>query len=638
MGMAEEKSIALVMHNHQPVGNFPEVFEENFRSAYRPFIDILEQFPRIKCHLHYSGPLLEFLVREHPEFVKKLAALAQRDQVRFLGGGFYEPILPLIPEQDRVGQIRKMNDELGNLFGVRPRGAWLTERVWEDCLIESFSECGIEYTLVDEEHLRLAGAKTGRSSFITDFHGLPFRVFSIDYATRHSVPWGKPEEVMEYLLHRPDRGVTVIADDGEKLGSWPGSYAHVYEQGWLKEFFQGILRSGIRTVFLEDAMEEVPPEKVFLPPSGYEALNVWAMSNSDRWKFEYWRESLKDNDLQGLLAKGYFRNFLVKYPESGQLFKRMEQVSALARSDRAKDHVWAAQCNCVYWHGLFGGIYLPFLRQEAYSNLIKAQKECALSFPHSETRDLNQDGINETFVFDGRQNLFFTHKGGAVYEWDLLDPPINLCDTMARRPEIYHRDLDMRGREKIGYDILPRHMFLDRFLGPDTVFQQFEKGQTGEQGDFADGLFQLKSGDNHELEFSREGRVISGAGIHRVRLSKKITIQENQLMLNLTIANHSGRDLECWYGLELNVSFTDSTCASEMRTGASLFRLPGQKVSMVFHCPESGDCWGFPVCTINRTHHIFEEIRQGYCLLWHTRLSLKPDEVWQADFALRRDA
>ena len=40
---------------------------------------------------------------------------------------------------------------------------------------------------------------------------------------------------------------------------------------------------------------------------------------------------------------------------------------------KALDHIWQAQCNCAYWHGVFGGLYLPHLRFGLYRNLIQAQ-------------------------------------------------------------------------------------------------------------------------------------------------------------------------------------------------------------------------------------------------------------------------
>ena len=35
------------IHNHQPVGNDPFVFNKAFEDCYRPFIEVLKEFPEI---------------------------------------------------------------------------------------------------------------------------------------------------------------------------------------------------------------------------------------------------------------------------------------------------------------------------------------------------------------------------------------------------------------------------------------------------------------------------------------------------------------------------------------------------------------------------------------------------------------
>ncbi len=129
--MAPRISLALTIHNHQPVGNFGWVFAEVYEQAYLPMLEALERHPAVRLSLHYSGPLLDWLRAERPAFIARLATLVARDQVEILGGGYYEPVLASLPERDRIGQLRRMGDELESLFGRRPGGAWLAERVWE---------------------------------------------------------------------------------------------------------------------------------------------------------------------------------------------------------------------------------------------------------------------------------------------------------------------------------------------------------------------------------------------------------------------------------------------------------------------------------------------------------------------------
>ena len=82
----------------------------------------------------------------------------------------------------------------------------------------------------------------------------------------------------------------------------------------------------------------------------------------------------------------FWRNFRVKYPEANEMYSRMLQVSnrldEVSRDPASQDHrdvvnlarrdLYRAQCNCSYWHGAFGGLYLPHLRNAVYKCLISA--------------------------------------------------------------------------------------------------------------------------------------------------------------------------------------------------------------------------------------------------------------------------
>src|SRR5215208_1804818 len=77
-------ALALTLHNHQPVGNFGWVIAETYDHAYLPMVDALERHPGVRVALHYTGPLLAWLRTERPDFVARLATLAERDQVEIV--------------------------------------------------------------------------------------------------------------------------------------------------------------------------------------------------------------------------------------------------------------------------------------------------------------------------------------------------------------------------------------------------------------------------------------------------------------------------------------------------------------------------------------------------------------------------
>ncbi len=135
--------LIFALHNHQPVGNFDEVFESTYRTSYLPFLELAREYSELHFALHTSGPLLEWLVEHHPEYVGALRDWAARGRVEILGGALYEPILPNIPARDRVGQIRDYSRYLEEQLGQRVRGMWLPERVWEQSLASSLAEAGM---------------------------------------------------------------------------------------------------------------------------------------------------------------------------------------------------------------------------------------------------------------------------------------------------------------------------------------------------------------------------------------------------------------------------------------------------------------------------------------------------------------
>ena len=120
----------LALHNHQPVGNLPEVYAAAFKDAYAPFLEVLSRYPDIKVVLHYSGILLEWIAKNEPSFLDTLREMVQRGQVEIMGGSFYEPILPIIPESDKKGQIHKLSRYLRRNLGAEVQGMWLAERIW----------------------------------------------------------------------------------------------------------------------------------------------------------------------------------------------------------------------------------------------------------------------------------------------------------------------------------------------------------------------------------------------------------------------------------------------------------------------------------------------------------------------------
>src|SRR5579862_7107991 len=94
--------LVLVIHSHQPVGNFDAILEKIYQQSYLPFLQHLSRHPGVRMGLHYTGPLLEWFDERHPEFMDELGKLAARREGEIVGGGFYQPIMISIPSGDQA--------------------------------------------------------------------------------------------------------------------------------------------------------------------------------------------------------------------------------------------------------------------------------------------------------------------------------------------------------------------------------------------------------------------------------------------------------------------------------------------------------------------------------------------------------
>jgi alpha-amylase len=462
--------LLLCFHNHQPVGNFESVLQEATEKSYLPFLRLLSEYPGVRVTLHYTGDLLHWLLTKREDVAFLLRTLVERGQVELLGGGMYEPILALLPHRDRVGQLRLLSERVRSLSGRPPEGIWLAERVWENSILPSLQEAGVRYLPLDDYHFLRAGLPQEELDgyYITEADGSSVRVFPGSERLRYLIPFGGVEHALDEVERIASRHVpypaAVFADDGEKFGVWPNTYRSVYEEGWLRRFFEGILARSDRLVTMTFGEYEAlaPPRgRVYLPACSYIEMGEWTLPAGLASRFADLLHEFREGRSSGLrpfVQGGYFRSFLRKYEEANQLHKRMWALSArveeaAGRSDpeaeEARDRLYRSQCNDVYWHGVFGGLYLNHLRDAAWSSLLAAESISDRILHAGEEGwteacggDLDLDGGVELLLKTADVTLLLHgHDGGALTEISLPRRGIALGHTLTRRSEGYHGKL-----------------------------------------------------------------------------------------------------------------------------------------------------------------------------------------------------
>lgn len=690
--------LILAIHNHQPVGNFDHVFEESYQKAYLPFLESLLRHPSLKVVLHYSGNLLLWIEKRHPEAIDMIRALLRDGRAELLSGGFYEPILPVLPEKDRVMQIKEMTGYIKDRFGYAPKGMWLAERVWEPHMPEFISKAGIEYLSVDDYHFKLSGLEDEDllGYYITEEDGHSIKVFPGNERLRYYIPFRNVDEIISYFRETFMQGgypLLTMADDGEKFGVWPETYKHCHEDGWLDRFLSALEENSdwIETTTFSEYQERFYPiGAAYLPTAAYREMGEWALPSERALEYEYISNEMQKlfgDRAKSFLRGGTWRSFFAKYPESNHIHKRMLMISKKVheavkelkvKSEKLKvnpktklstlnsqlstlfHELWSGQCNDAYWHGIFGGLYLPHLRSSLYRHLLRAEsiaEEILDKKVFIEEGDLDCDGFRDVCISRGDMTAFFTEESGGLHELSLKREQVNLLDTLTRRPEAYHSKISKATSHSHGetktiherlsvkeaglgdylvYDRCRRASLLDHFFDYGVRLDDLVRSEYEEMGDFIGGLYSIeviRRKGAHGVKLSREG-FVSGVGL---KLEKSVILKKSGISVDYLLeGKYSGI-----FAVEFNISLLGSPYASlDVRDKSMLIKDSGLhrdvnsfsikdeflNLRITFSFDENVELWHYPVETISLSEQGVERLYQGTAFLFMKKLDFSSNK------------
>lgn len=703
-------TFAFGIHNHQPIGNFDFVFEEAYQKSYLPFLEILKKHPGVRIAIHFTGILLDWIEANHPELLAIVREMTGKGQLEVLTGAYYEPILTVIPEADRIGQIKKLSERVEQLFNYSPTGMWLAERIWEPTLPATLHDAGVKYTIIDDTHFKYAGLteKDLNGYFLTEDLGKSVALFPISKHLRYTIPFQAPEETLKHLKKYAaddQQSVIVFADDGEKFGVWPDTFRHVYENGWLDRFFSAI-EDNLDWIEMKHFAEIVPhikpKHKIYLPTASYAEMMHWSLFPPTYRQYETFEHLLDEQSLleeYGLFVRGgFWRNFMAKYPEINNMHKKMLRISnklwrapesLRKKAAAAFDQLWAGQCNCPYWHGVFGGMYLSHLRQAIYKSLITAEKifdeSNGIEYPPLEISDFDVDGHDEVLVERKLHNAYFRPDYGAVmFEYDYKPAAKNILDTITRREEGYHDKLKhakLAGEQdtsdsdetasihdlvltkepdldkQLAFDWYEKKSFIDHFLGGDVRINDFKRAQFTEDGDFVNQPYHL-TGHTYEkkrlmLNFRREGNIWLAGKQQPLTVEKVIMVADDagEVRAGYKLKNNSGNPLKLRFAVEFNFGlqaghaddryyyddngklsdfYLDSTGSLTNRNSIGL-RDEYLKIDIKLKSAKPAEIWRLPVETISLSEAGFERVYQSSTVLFIWEIELTDE--WETDIA-----
>ncbi len=657
-------------YNSQPVGVSHDTIEEAYQKVYKSYLSILNKFPSFPIVLYYSGVLLEWIEKNHPEFIMLLSEMVRRKQVELLTGGFYEPVLTVIPNTDRMGQIEKLTTYLRSRFGKRPRGNWLTERIWEQSHAYMLNTNGIEYTFLEDNCFEKTGLNKNEINniYLTEDQGKTLIIFPLSEEFEKLIKTSKPEDIVKKIISLADPSgekTVVLLLNGDDYGKSRESYNKYFKENWIEEFIKLLLKNDhiIKPEHPGRIIKYViPRKKIYFPSTSSREMLRWSLpTNKAKHLAEAKKKHKFNKDIECFFNGGFFRQFFIKYPESNFMYSKMIYINILVnqirrdkyRKKAAREELWKGQCSRAYWHGKHQGIYSNELRKNVYRSFIQAEKMTrsnGMFIPSIICVDFDMDGQNEYLYQDVDINAYVHVEGGIIFELDFIPEAWNYLDTFSRKEEIYHHN------GVCTFDDYLRKTFVDHFFETKSTVNDFNNKKTIEIGDFINSKYKIISLDREhfELVLQRDGFIKIDKEKYSISIEKKYRFSNTTIDVHYTIKNTDEKKINVWFGSELNLSF-----ASNSEEHVSMFsftqnekkQIPLKQFSqdgvnkvalqdlynnVLININSSNDfsLWSLPVETSSLYEGKIERLYQSSCFILKWLLELDPGSSWQSRIGL----
>ncbi len=403
--MKEAIKVFVCSHNHVPYGASHDVYENNYIQNIKPFITALYRYPRVPALLHYSGPVYEYLLQEHGEFFMLLEELVNRKQVEILGGGYYEPMFPLLSLTDRIGQIEKLTTFIRQHFGKRPRGCWIPRSMWEEDFPAFLNTCGMDYTILDEENFKAAGVSEGELyyPYLTEDQGKVVWVYPVASVLSSQF---EPKNFRGQVSRILTKGAFLEIKKGT-----PQEFKTLVFRPELRA--QGLPSEQDRELFYAQLFAELSEE--------HQGLECTLPNRLQRLEQGFRKVYFPSTHARKRLLQSKGANYL--YGKIVYLHTLVNQLRGdKSRKKSAREELWKAQgCDSFFSdavnHGQWG------VKRQVYRSLLEAEKitrDRGVFLPSVVRMDFDFDGRDEYLLQGTDLNCYIHHRGASVIELDYI--------------------------------------------------------------------------------------------------------------------------------------------------------------------------------------------------------------------------
>ena len=600
--MRKKIDFVLGSRYHIPISAGDGEVEELYNDKIKPFVMTLYKYPKIQATLYYSGVLLQKLETSHPEFSMIITDLLSRKQIELLGGAFYEPLLPLLPFSDRIGQIELFTTYLRRQFSKRPQGCMIPLFAWETQLVSALNTCGMNYTFLSESQFRESGL-FGESiaPCITEDQGKIITVFPVLNHIERLFAEKRAGDVIRQIINEEKKKTICVFPEkffSENLGESQEDIFHrVFDD--ISAYEGEVEFTQASKLFKSNAVLK----KVYFPTSLQNS--IFASQNKSP------------------------RQFLINYPAANNIYAKMLFTHALIhhlrgdkeRKKTAREELWKSQGYDSFCPTVEGGIFSNQVRKTAYSALLEAEKltrENGHFIPSLAYFDFDFDGEGE-IIFQGEElNCYIKHEGASIFELDYLPKTWNYLDTFGK-----------------GFK---RASFADMLVSENITFQDFLEGElTQKTGRFCDSeRFELVNMDKESLRVYFSLPVNPDKSYGNISIEKNYHFKGDTISVEYVFHNLGDVSESFQFIPSINISFavseeskhisdTDSVVLQDSRNETQLVMSSNQRFGM----------WIKPMYSPCFVRGLVENVYQSTCMMPVKRIVLAAGDSFQIAFSLQ---
>lgn len=504
--MSQARIILGFFHSFVPCDGVSEL-EALYQERLKKTLTLVYNHPHIQLVLYYSGPLLNWLEKNHPEYIAVLNELSNQKRVELLSGPYYEPILPLLSISDTLGQIEKLTTSIRKNIRRRSRGCWIPGSFWDQKLVSNLSNSGLNYCFLDESYFSNEGITYTHREFKTEDQGKPISLLPVHKKLSDMILNGKLDAFLNYMKKQTIEGELISL-------FFPGELAGEPQlNGWLKKLFGHLdpENKGYKTVLPADVLKD---ESRFTPTVYLRGTTIYQYKDY----FQYWYGN--DQDQSSVKEQAHFKNYIGTNRTCNYVYGKSTYTSLLinqirgdrARKKIAREYLWKGQNLFSYWNG--EKAYLS--SRQALRYLMEAEKmtrEKGIFKSSITSLDLNNKGLND-FIFQGNYyNCAIDSRNSSIFQLDYLPDCWNYF-----------------------YNEMGWPSFEDLFIKDDEDWNDTEKKLL----DHLDRNPNVYSGsrDDKQIIFYRDGLVSDSKGKNaRLGIQKKYLFKRNWFTISYQFTN-----------------------------------------------------------------------------------------------------